>query len=89
MKPDISGFLSDVGNFLKGGRVLGVDIGTTSIKIVEIVKRGGRFVLNNYGILETKEYLDAPARALYSSSVKISEERVAGVLTAFLLWPAV
>lgn len=31
---------------------LGLDIGTSSIKIVELEKRGGRFELLNYGILE-------------------------------------
>lgn len=33
---------------------LGVDIGTSSIKIVELEKRGGRFALTNYGVFEMK-----------------------------------
>lgn len=41
--------------FLKkfsSGGVLGVDIGTASIKVVELSKEGGRFKLLNYGIFE-------------------------------------
>ncbi len=33
---------------------LGIDIGTASIKIVELEKKSGRFVLDNYGIFELK-----------------------------------
>ncbi|HYU64768.1 MAG TPA: type IV pilus assembly protein PilM [Candidatus Paceibacterota bacterium] len=33
---------------------LGVDIGTSSIKIIELSKQGGRFTLKNYGLFELK-----------------------------------
>lgn len=33
---------------------IGIDVGTSSIKIVELEKRGGRFELINYGIFELK-----------------------------------
>lgn len=33
---------------------IGVDIGTSSIKMVELEKRGGRFMLKNYGMFELK-----------------------------------
>ena len=33
---------------------LGVDIGTSSIKIIELSKKGGRFHLDNYGFFELK-----------------------------------
>src|SRR3989344_8078670 len=33
---------------------LGIDIGTSAIKIIELEKKGGRFVLNNYGFFEFK-----------------------------------
>src|SRR3989344_3695012 len=33
---------------------LGIDIGTAAIKIVELEKSGGRFVLKNYGLFELK-----------------------------------
>ena len=34
------------------GNNIGIDIGTSSIKLVELEKRGGRFTLVNYGIFE-------------------------------------
>jgi len=39
--------------FKSGGR-LGIDIGTSAIKIVELEKESGRFVLKNYGLFEFK-----------------------------------
>ena len=37
---------------IKSGGNIGLDIGTSSIKIVELEKKGGRFELLNYGIFE-------------------------------------
>ena len=46
-------------NFFKfkstGRGTIGLDIGTSSIKIVELEKQGGRFALLNYGLFELKE----------------------------------
>ena len=42
----------------KSSRTLGIDIGTSSIKIVELEKKAGRFQLSNYGIFELKGYVD-------------------------------
>jgi len=42
-------------------RNIGVDIGTSSIKVVELNKRGGRFELSNYGMFEL-ESSDAIAK---------------------------
>lgn len=39
---------------IKSGGNVGIDIGTSSIKIVELEERGGRFSLANYGIFELK-----------------------------------
>ncbi len=41
-------------NPFKSKSKLGIDIGTSSIKIVELEKEGGRFKLVNYGIFELK-----------------------------------
>lgn len=41
-------------NLFKSKGKLGIDIGTSSIKIVELEKDGGRFALKNYGIFEFK-----------------------------------
>lgn len=40
---------------------MGIDIGTSAIKIVELGKEGGRFVLKNYGLFEFKSSDDAPS----------------------------
>lgn len=60
--------------------MLGVDIGTASIKAVELKKMGDRFALRNYGILETRDYLDHPNQAIQTSSLKISERDSASAL---------
>src|SRR3989338_2906737 len=41
-------------NLFKPKGRLGIDIGTASIKIVDLEKRANRFVLNNYGLFELK-----------------------------------
>lgn len=41
-------------NFFKSKGKLGIDIGTSAIKIVELEKESGRFVLKNYGLFEFK-----------------------------------
>jgi len=69
----ISDFFLDVFNFFKGRSVLGVDFGTTSIKIAELSEIKGKLILNNYGILETKEYLNHPNKALQTSSLPLDE----------------
>ncbi len=41
-------------NLFKESSKLGIDVGTAAIKIVELDKSGGRFVLKNYGLFELK-----------------------------------
>ena len=41
-------------NLFKSKSRVGIDIGTAAIKAVELSKRGGRFVLENYGFFELK-----------------------------------
>ncbi len=64
--------------------MLGVDIGTASIKVTELTKKGDTFAISNYGILETKKYLNYPNQAIQTSSLKI-EEKEAGKLLKTLL----
>ncbi|EKD24197.1 MAG: hypothetical protein ACD_81C00087G0008 [uncultured bacterium] len=52
---------------------LGVDIGTTSIKIVEIGKGSSGPELQNYGILESYGHLERVNNAIQTSSLKIME----------------
>ncbi|MGC9611113.1 MAG: type IV pilus assembly protein PilM [Minisyncoccia bacterium] len=80
----ISDFFYDIVNFFGSHSVLGVDIGTTSIKIAELTHKEERFELVNYGILENKEYLKVPNRAIQSASLKISEKETAESLKILL-----
>ncbi len=61
---------------------LGVDIGTTSIKVVEV--RGGkqRPQVVNYGLLESSSYLSRANQALQTSSLKIFESDIVELLKA-------
>lgn len=80
-----SDFFKDIGNFFRAGAVLGVDIGTASIKLAELGKKNEQFALLNYGILEAKEYLIHPNRAIQTSSLKISEKDATALLKSLLL----
>lgn len=84
MKLGIFDFFQDIGNFFKGGTVLGVDIGTASIKAVELTKKGDALRLVNYGILGTKRYLDHANQAIQTSSLKITEKETARLLGTLL-----
>lgn len=57
-------------------RVLGVDIGTTSIKVVEVEQARGSSRLVNYGILESEEALLRPTTAFQTSSLKLFENEI-------------
>jgi len=58
------------------GPCLGVDIGTTSIKIAEIIPDKAGIRLANYGTLETLGYLVRGNTALQASGLKIFEQEV-------------
>jgi len=67
----IADFFRDIGNSVRGGSVLGIDFGTASIKVAELARKGDRFTLMNYGILETRDYLRHTHLALQTSSLDI------------------
>lgn len=74
-------FFSGIGN----KSYLGVDIGTTSIKMVELEgKKGGKPVLKNYGALEGRGYLDRVNDAIQTSSLKLFDSDVKGLLKILL-----
>ena len=47
---------------------LGIDIGTSTIKAVEISEEGGGLKLKNYGLFFLEEYLEKPFQAYYKES---------------------
>lgn len=64
------------------GACLGVDIGTTSIKIVEVKGGNEKPQVVNYGLLESSGYLARANQALQTSSLKIFESEVVELLRA-------
>lgn len=63
---------------------LGVDIGTTSIKIVEFDEKDERPVLKNYGILESRGHLQRLNSAIQTSGLRIVEKEAAAMLKGLL-----
>lgn len=63
---------------------LGVDIGTTSIKIVEISKGKRQPKLQNYGVLESYGHLERLNDAIQTSNLKIIEKETAQLLKMLL-----
>jgi type IV pilus assembly protein PilM len=59
---------------------LGVDIGTTSIKVAEVRNGRERPELVNYGILESSGYLARENQALQTSGLKIFESEIVELL---------
>ncbi|HUY69753.1 MAG TPA: type IV pilus assembly protein PilM [Candidatus Tyrphobacter sp.] len=70
--------------FSQGG-YLGVDIGTASIKMVELgPPLAGRPILRNYGLLENQAHLERLNAAIQTSSLKLVEKDTADLLSALL-----
>ncbi|MDD3491653.1 MAG: type IV pilus assembly protein PilM [Candidatus Pacebacteria bacterium] len=59
---------------------LGIDIGTTSIKLVELRRKSNRMELANYGILEKYGHLERINDAIQTNSFKLLEESTALLL---------
>lgn len=57
---------------------LGVDIGTSSIKVVELEKKGGRFSLANYAIFEmTGSGVSTKSNEAWASILKLPDQEIA------------
>lgn len=63
--------------FLDRQTVVGIDIGTTAIKLVELKRKENKFELINYGILEKHSHLERINEAIQTSTFKLLEERTA------------
>ena len=63
-------------NLFKPKSKLGIDIGTASIKIVELSKRSGRFNLDNYGLFELKGAKNSNSAVMGQSILNLSNEEI-------------
>ena len=66
-------------------RTLGIDIGTTNIKAVELSGTINNMVLENYGILETYGYLERSNAAIQTNYFKLVEEITVELLRQLFL----
>jgi len=64
--------------------IVGVDIGTTSIKIAEMEKVDEKVRLITYGLLEDNIYLERFNEALQTSNLKLSEDKATRYLSTLL-----
>lgn len=71
-------------SLFKSNNYLGVEIGTTTIKVVEVERSEKQSRLKNYGILETYGYLDRFNNVLQTSSMKATEPEIAAYLGVIL-----
>lgn len=65
-------------------RCLGVDIGTSAIKIVELSQQGKRKRLDNYGEMKTASLYEKPFRTFEKSILTVSNSDVVKSITAIL-----
>jgi len=65
-------------------RCLGVDIGTSAIKIVELSQQGKRKKLDNYGEIEAVSLYEKPFRTFEKSTLTIDNSDVVKAITAIL-----
>src|SRR3989344_2859663 len=77
-------------DFLKGkinrgpASMLGLDIGTTSIKMVEVVQGEKMPKFVNYGILESRGSLTRANTAIQSSTLKLFDQEAANFLKVLI-----
>ncbi|MGC9046638.1 MAG: type IV pilus assembly protein PilM [Minisyncoccia bacterium] len=84
LKQQAGKFFNNIKNFLSSGRIIGLDIGTSSIKAVELTRIKGKLILTNYGILNTKQYLVLPNAAIQTPSLKIVDKNLISLLKILL-----
>jgi type IV pilus assembly protein PilM len=66
-------------------RQIGIDIGTSSVKIVELSKEGNHVVLSNYGIMDGSDFFGEVQNGSNTpSGLKLSENDIASVLKQLL-----
>ena len=64
--------------------ILGVDLGTASIKVVELAKSGKGLKLVNYGMLEARGHLERINDSIQTSSLEMMDSETAELLRTLL-----
>ncbi|MBI2012926.1 MAG: type IV pilus assembly protein PilM [Candidatus Colwellbacteria bacterium] len=81
--PSLS-FFNPARNFFREDSYLAVDIGTASVKIVELENSKGKPLLKNYALLETSGHLERLNDAIQTSSLKIVDKETVGLVKVLL-----
>ena len=63
---------------------LGIDIGTSSIKVVELSRKGQAQELENYGEIKTLSFKESPFRQVEKNTLSFSNQEVASAIKAVL-----
>lgn len=84
MFSSVLNFFRDIGNFFKLKQVVGIDIGTVSVKLIEATRKGDRLEIKNYGLLETKDYLERGNAAIQSGSLKMVPSQTAALINTII-----
>ncbi len=63
---------------------LGVDIGTSSLKIVEVSKTGDRIKLENYGEMPAISFFEKPFRSFQKSTLSLASEDIAKAIKGIM-----
>ena len=77
-------FFKSFGSLIGKKSYLGVDIGTTSIKIVELAESGGHPTLKNYGVLESYGHLERLNNAIQTSTLKMLDKETGELMNQLL-----
>lgn len=82
MDNSIKNFLSSLNPFKGGGgdSAVGIDIGSSAIKVVEIKKRGGKAVLETYGSISLGSYADVDVGRVTNLPIEKTVEALKEVL---------
>ena len=70
--------------FFRPSSFLGCDIGTTSIKIVELTRSGEQATLKNYGLLESFGHFERANNVIQANDLKLSEQETAQMLATLI-----
>ncbi len=82
---DLKGFFDRArGYLIPYSSVLGIDIGTTTIKVVELAQTDNTISLKNYGLVENFGHLERDNAAIQTSGLKIVDEMTAMLLKELL-----
>jgi len=77
-------FLKSLGSTFGKRSYLGVDVGTTSIKVVELTEAHGKTALKNYGVLESYGHLERLNNAIQTSALKMLDRETGELLNILL-----